>query len=70
VFAPAATPAAAEAVPLPDWDAVDRALRRKMLGTRFVLWEEYRAANQRATATRATASSFGLGGVGRACRCV
>jgi transposase len=44
LFAPAAAPAL-ETVPRPDWDAVDRALRRKKFVTRFVLWEEYRAAN-------------------------
>ncbi len=42
LFAPAAAPAAAEVVPLPDWDEVDRDLRRTKLTTRFVLWEEYR----------------------------
>ena len=42
LFASAAAPAAADAVPLPDWDAVDRDLRRTKFTTRFVLWEEYR----------------------------
>lgn len=41
LFAPAAAPAV-EAVPVPDWDVVDRDLRRSKFVTRFVLWEEYR----------------------------
>ena len=41
LFASAPAPALVT-VPLPDWDAVDRDLRRTKFVTRFVLWEEYR----------------------------
>jgi transposase len=41
LFASAAVPAM-EALPLPDWDVVDRDLRRTKFVTRFILWEEYR----------------------------
>jgi transposase len=44
LFASTSAPAV-EVVPRPHWDVVDRALRRKKFVTRFVLWEEYRAAN-------------------------
>lgn len=44
LFPPAPSVAAASR-PLPDWDLVDRELKRRKGVTRALLWEEYRAAN-------------------------